>query len=310
MKTILVAATLAVTLAYSPAYAEPTPGDRANALLLEGEQLADQGKWTEARGKLEEAFALKPSYDIAGNLALVEDELGDHASAATHLDYALHTFPATAKPEHKKTLDEQFKLVRAKVAALRLTVTPDGASMTVDGKPTEIPDAGRDLYLAPGEHTIVLSRDGFEPSKKVEKVMEGEALERSVALTKAVAIEPAQKPAWPYVVGVSVGVAGLGLGIGMAVAAALKSGDATDLAAGAACKPVTASCLTEGQSLADSADTFDALAIVGFSVAGAALTATIIYAAVPAKSSKPSTTVTAAPLLAPGFQGLMLFGTF
>lgn len=127
-------ASLPVALApLAAANAQPAPstdpGAEADRLNAEGKKLALAGELEPARAKLEQAWALKKAYDIAGNLALVETRLGAHDLALEHVEFAIRTFPASGKPEQKKGLETQATELRPNVVLLELP------SLRVGGHP-------------------------------------------------------------------------------------------------------------------------------------------------------------------------------
>src|SRR4051812_2896716 len=77
-------------------------GARADDLAHKGNDLALKLRWKEAEPLFQQAWALKHSYDIGGNLGLAELALGKYRDAAEHLSYALKTFPANGKGPHRE----------------------------------------------------------------------------------------------------------------------------------------------------------------------------------------------------------------
>lgn len=312
--SILLVALLSIA---APAFAQPagTPptaaGDRADALLKEGIALGDQGKWQEARQKLEEAWALKKSYDIAGNLALVEERMGDNAAAAAHLDYALRTFPASGKPEHKATLVDKFEKLRARVGRLRITIEIEGATLSIDGVEVGRTPLQSDLFVEPGSHTIEARKEGYKTSKRQLTGEPGQTHVLSIALEKeagGVVIEPpptVEKPIWPYVVLSGVTAAGLGVGIGLHVASTSRIEDAD----GAICPGGPDTCPTNARDAESGANAMLGGAIAGYVVAGLGLGGLIGYIAW-SGPEQPDTAFRVVPVVSPAATGFLLQSTF
>src|ERR1700678_2908811 len=93
---LLVALSLASTTVAAPARAQRpstiieqdrVAGDRADELFRSGNVLAKKDRWTEAEPLFREAWTLKRSYDIAGNLGIAEAALGRWCDAAEHLSF-------------------------------------------------------------------------------------------------------------------------------------------------------------------------------------------------------------------------------
>src|SRR5690242_465502 len=88
----------------APPAADDAASKRADELTHQGNEFAVKLRWKEAEPLFRQAWALKHSYDIGGNLGLAELALGKHRDAAEHLSYALKTFPANGKGPHRELL--------------------------------------------------------------------------------------------------------------------------------------------------------------------------------------------------------------
>ena len=107
LTNLLIAATLSVSgvarandgpkLAAGPGAptAATKPLDHADELFEQAVTAYDAGRLADAEAKLAEAWGLKRTHDIAGNLGVVELKLGKYPEAATHLAWALQHFPPT-----------------------------------------------------------------------------------------------------------------------------------------------------------------------------------------------------------------------
>src|SRR5262245_20529051 len=117
----------------APAAPAKTP-DRADELFQQAADAFDAGRYPEAQAKLEAAWAIKKTYDIAGNLGVVEVKLGKYTAAAEHLSWALLHFPPTETNKARRGYEQELAKARAEVAALRIRVSTDGAEITVNGR--------------------------------------------------------------------------------------------------------------------------------------------------------------------------------
>jgi len=300
---IALAAVVGLAWPAAPASAQPMSdasaaqaSDRADMLLKEGIALANQSKWAESKAKLEQAFELKKSYDIAGNLALVEDELGDHAAAANHLDFAIRTFPASGKPEHRQTLRDQMAKVQKTVGSIRFDLREPGCTVKIDGAPVETESLATGVYVAPGQRKVVVTKEGFKDFTSEEKVAVDAYVVVTVRMEKKengggagiVTPQPGEaRPLWPAFLLGGLSAVGVGVGIAGVVVAAGKDSDAEALASGGSCSPPTSGCLTDGQTLADERGTFNSVGTVGWIVGGTALVGMITYLLVPDAEAGP-----------------------
>lgn len=310
---VVVCAILFVVPAHSHAQqGDLTPieaSDRADALLKEGIALGNERKWPESRKKLEEAWSLKKSYDIAANLALVEDELGDHAAAATHLEYAIRTFPTSGKPEHRTTLSEQFRMIRAKVGSLRIQLDVEGVSVLVDGIEVGRSPLATEVFVEPGSRVVEARKQGYKPLRRPVTAEPGKSQAFRLELEKddkTVTPPPAdEKPVWPTVLLASVGIASLGTGIGLTIGSSLKYDEAEELSQ--TCTPNPAACRSQGQTAIDDADLLQNVGFAMFGVTAAAAAGLAIYLALPTSTDS---NAQISPVLAPGLAGLHLQTSF
>ena len=103
--------------------------------MREGNELYGEGKLAEAYEKYRQAWRTAQAFDIACNLGGTASELSMNRDAAEYLDYCLRHYAASSRPEAvaaEQRARAAFDVVRAKVAAVNLKVTPAGAEVFVD----------------------------------------------------------------------------------------------------------------------------------------------------------------------------------
>ncbi len=298
-------------------------GDAADDAFVRGQKLAKEGAVADAEKAFEEAWSQRKSWDIAGNLGLTEAAQKKWDEAAEHLAYALGHIGGLAKPEQRRALEERLAEAKTQVATVTVR-TSAGATVTVGPrlyKPLEGP-----LFLAPGTHSITASLEGFETSSATATVKAGEATEIAIELKPIAGATPTgsasssgssavpppppkgEKPIWPPILLGGVAAVGVGLGVGFLAADAGKTSEADDLAAG--CPTAPASCVTAGDDLLSTANTFRGVGIAGFGLAGAGLIGMVIVLALPAPSADENASLELAPVFGPTQQGFSLHGTF
>jgi tetratricopeptide (TPR) repeat protein len=208
-------------------FAQGKPADpdvKASALFTKGETAYEHKDYEGARKAYAEAWALKKSFDIAGNLGSTEAVLGRTRDAAEHLSYALRLFPPTGDPGAKRSLEDQLKkqsarLGRITIAAVVDDLSPSQASRvhaTVNGvavAPTvngAHPPPGTTpentlleiAYVDPGEAKVRVWVDGggYADSDDTVNAKAGEDVKHQTHLAKA----------GPSGVGVAIGAAASG----------------------------------------------------------------------------------------------------
>ncbi len=165
-----------------PAPTSPADSNKADALFKQGNELYKQRKWKAAYEKFAEAFALKQSYDVAGNLGDVELTLGKPRDAAEHLEYSYRNWPAGNQDARERTL-ERLKQAKKLVGALTITVNVDGAEVSINDVPVGHTPLGHDVYVEPGAANISVSAPGHTTATKTVPLDKGETRDVSIELT-------------------------------------------------------------------------------------------------------------------------------
>lgn len=311
------------------AKAAPAKGstdEQAAKWLAQGNLAFQDGKFTEAEKAYREAFALKPVYDIAGNLAMSEFAQSKHRDAAEHLALAIRLFPLTGDPATRDKMQKTFDQCKGHVGTVKVNVaTVRGAQVSVDGKVFGEAPLADDLFLDPGTHTISVTAKGYKDALKSVNVQKGVSsiVKLDLVLLPPDAVvrngpdQPRSKMPAIALGGVAIVAAVVG-GALLGVAGG-KASDANDQAAklkGARCvaPPGTntnAACTTLVNT-ASSADTLHNAGIGMFIGAGVAGVAAVTYLLLPPRAAKKasSTGVRATPLVGPEGAALLVSGSF
>ena len=297
----------------APAGAAPAPPkDQADALFKKGLAAYDKGDFQEASTSWQAAWALKQTFDIAGNLGLVELKLGKFRDAAEHLDYAVKHFPPTEAQARRAGIQAKFAEARAQIGGLQITSVTAGADVLVDQVRVGTTPLGGEIFVLPGTHTIELVHRDYKPASQTIQVEKGST--KIVALT----LEMAERGPSIPVLGVGYGLALLGV-VGGAVFTVLSNTKAAT-----AQDETTALKMLYGEqpcgvsrpecdsilALHEDQDLFGNIAGGMFIGAGVAAIGTSIYLVMTTMGGKPSagptTGLRAVPILAPGQAGLSI----
>jgi hypothetical protein len=294
----------------TPALAEPggagaTEADRTRArdLMRAGNELYGEGKLSEAYEKYLQAWRTAQAFDIACNLGGTASELSMNRDAAEYLDYCLRNYPASSRPESvaaEQRARAAFEVVRAKVAAVNVRVTPPGAEVFVDGAPAGRAPLQGPVFVEAGPHRFEARHPGLESVTVDVNAKRGEPNEAVFdlkAASGAAAAEPAQNPGKPSdpppdsggsknyvpaIVTASVGGLALAGGVVFLVMRSSKQSDASEkldkLDGTNPCGPHSpvenVPTCSEINDLSKQAATFGNLSIVSFGVAAGAGVAT------------------------------------
>jgi hypothetical protein len=305
--TAFVGATVSQARA-EPAGAARTEEDRQRArdLMREGNELYGDGKLAEAYAKYLDAWRKAQAFDIACNLGGTASELSLNRDAAEYLDYCLRHYAASSRPEAvaaEQRARAAFEVVRSKVAAVTVRVTPAGAEVFVDGAnvgraPLEAP-----VFLEAGPHRIEARQAGFSSAVLDVNAKRGEATEATLDLKSQPAASGAEnqpkvgsgapadaarngsKNYLPAIVTASVGGLALAGGVVFLVVRSGKQADASEKLdalekqtgknpCGSGSPSESKTTCAEISDLSEQAATFGTLSVVSFGVAAGAGVAT------------------------------------
>jgi len=229
----------------------------ARKLLAAGDTLMKQGDRQERHGRqeqakekyekalraYEEAYDRFPAAKIFYAIGTAELKLGRYLEAIRHFRQLLQEAESVSD-ELRTQVEINIDEAKQYVAVLRFRVQPDGAVITVDGEDIGVAPYEEPLFVAPGEHTIAVSAEGYAPFETTVTMEAGAESDRTVDLekTRVVVEEPKPKPPKPKPrkprpppPGRTTLLVGVAVTAGMAVAASItgimamgKHGDFTD----------------------------------------------------------------------------------
>jgi len=290
--------------------------DRADELFSEGAKAYLAGRYAEAEQRLEEAWAVKRTHDIAGNLGVVKNRLGKPAEAAHYLAWALLHFPPTESQRARQGYADELARARTNVGALRIRVNIAGAEVSVNGKAMGKAPLETEAFVKPGQVNVGAQLEGYVTVQQSVTIAKGEAREVTLSLVPLV-VE--KRSIVPGVVLGSVAGAALVTGIGLYAAYSGKRGNAADLnqaiiKSGGTCVSggahYDARC-TQLDSTAKSADTLHSASAGLLIGAGAAAAGTAIYFLLPSpKPAQKAATLRLVPLASPAGGGMLFSGSF
>lgn len=317
---------IAVVLLAAPAQGQApaarAPADRADELHAEGLKLMAEGHSEQARARLLEAFQLKPSFDISGNLGAIELEMKRYRDAAEHLAHSLRHYPTAGSDAARKDTRQRLERASAEVATVRVTVNVAGARAAIDATPigeSPFPDA---LYVEAGEHRFTATHPRYQSAEVVRVVAKGKTADVMLELVPVAAPVPMPKngdTATSPLLGTGIaftalGMAGLAVGIAGEVLRAGASSDHDQTRArlpdSSTCSAPTATApaCADLQAAVDDHNTFRGMEITGFVLGGAALAGGIVMLAVALAdgSESTATSVTLAPIVGPQAWGMTI----
>jgi len=192
---------------------EPDPRTKAEAkkLIHGGDKFLKRGDYYERRQRHDKAVdeftralaAYQKAYDLVPNVQIyyaiagAEARLGRWLDAAVHYRKVLTEGGAELSPELKDAASQKLDDAKQHIGVVTLTVTPDGATVTIDGKEVGKTPLPQSVFLAPGDYTFGFTADGYTPMEHKITVEAGSESERTFALEPIPVVVEKPKPPPP-----------------------------------------------------------------------------------------------------------------
>jgi hypothetical protein len=283
-------------------HAQDSRRDEATRLMSEGVKLAEQHDEAGALAKFEAAYRAYPTPNALYNVARERQLLGKNLEAVK--DFRDCRKSPLLDPK-LATMADQFIAELEKTTARIAVQAPAGSVVAVDGATV---DATAPIDVTPGAHTVTASALGQTSTKQIDAPV-GQTTGVTLTIESKSSVEPPKTeehtkafppPTGAIILG-GVGIVGLGLGVGFALDASSKNSDYQNL-----------NCANVGgadcENRRSSIGTLSTVSVVSYVAGGALLAGGIVWWIVAPR--KNTTSVSMAPMTAPGLGGLQLHGTF
>jgi hypothetical protein len=321
-RALVLSACLLATLATRDALADdhPVPIDStavapeaalteaARGVLREAVDAANAGDFATCRTKAAGVWDSIKHPLAAGLLGSCEVELGQYRQGAEHLRFALDHDEGKAQGR-LETMQKDYERAKAKVSILTVQSNVDGADVMLDG--AFVGKTPLRVYVEPGTRDLLV-RSGKVEQKQNVPLEAGR--ERVLAVTLDLGGDVATpkpggggRPAWPGIVGLSVGGASIVVGAVLIGVAKGKAGEADDLDCTTGDAATRTACVANGDDLYSSANGLQGGGIAALSIGGALAIGGLVYLVLPdGGGEKPPTDAPKAsfvPAFGPGFTG-------
>jgi hypothetical protein len=200
-------------------------------LIRRGAQLCVAGEVDDGITALKAAWVQRQDADLALQLAACEVKGQQWPGAAEHLAFALRT---KDDPEQRKALEATFSNVRARVGAVKVTVTVDGAYVFAGDRFAGQSPLPGEVYVSPGQARISAKRSGYGEIEQAVSVQAGGTAEVTLDLMNEAASAtnhrtPERRSLTPAFVMGSIGIVAAGIGVALYAAGAAKGAAADSL---------------------------------------------------------------------------------
>jgi hypothetical protein len=170
--------------------------EQAKEAYIEASGLFKEGKFEEAVPLFEKADELFPGAAPKHKIAVCYDKLGKTQEAIDAYQTFIDSDPGEKYADRVESSKQRIAELQAQLPAkVMIVVGPEGVGatqITVDGTPA----GGSELSLPAGEHTVVISAEGYQPVTEVVTVQGGEDKKLEVTLAP-MAAPPPPEPATP-----------------------------------------------------------------------------------------------------------------
>jgi hypothetical protein len=180
---VLVAAALASIP--SAVLAQPAPTavevEQAQARWSEGKAAFEAGNYEAARLAFKQAYSVLPHPAFLQNVGEAELRTGRMVEAARHLSQYLRA--ASSSAPQREAATRSLKKAAERLGAVLVETNVEGADIRIDDEIVGRSPLGSAVwYVDPGEHSVVIRKDGYAEGTEKAFVLSGETKAVKVAL--------------------------------------------------------------------------------------------------------------------------------
>jgi PEGA domain-containing protein/tetratricopeptide repeat protein len=155
--------------------------EKARALWYRGVEAFRAGDYEAARVAFEQCYKLMPKTDVLRNLSISELESGHYVSGARHLTQLLKS-PEALNEKARKEAEKRLAQAEAQVGRLAIVVDVTGADVVVDGVNVGKSPLDASVYVEPGQHVLLVSKQGYPTEQRQLFALAGVAIPVEVSL--------------------------------------------------------------------------------------------------------------------------------
>jgi len=173
----------------APTNLPPPPAPNQEAVREAGERygrglsLYSEGDYALAVIEFERAYALVSDYRVLYNVGQVRIQLGNYALARTALETYLKEGGDRVSPERQQAVAADLKMIATRTATLSVSVTVDGATISIDDDPVGTSPLPEPLLLDAGSHRVTARKAGFNVAEARLTFAGGDASSTRLELT-------------------------------------------------------------------------------------------------------------------------------
>lgn len=211
--------------------------DEARARFQRGVELYRERSFDAALAEFARAYELAPNHRVLYNIAQVQVERHDYASALRYFQDYLRQGAADMTPERREQVEREIASLQARIAELTVRSNVPGAELSIDGVVVGTLPLSKPLLVSSGVRRLVLRKPGYSVAERTVSVAGGDrpAIELNLEPVRVVTAEPSLASAGarapssrPVPAGVWIGVAATTALAGTAVVFGILTSRADD----------------------------------------------------------------------------------
>ncbi len=148
-----------------------------------GVKLYRDANYKAALAEFEASYRDKPGASSLQNVALCLKALFRYAEAAETLRLLLERHRAELSEPEQRAVEAAASELAALVGRVFISVRPESAQLTIDGRPISREERERGVPLNVGEHTVALEARGYARQVKIVRLASQQELRQTFALT-------------------------------------------------------------------------------------------------------------------------------
>ena len=151
--------------------------------FAQGVVLFDKGDYASALAEFQASHELFPHWKILRNIGMCHFKLGESLEAAAKFSDFLEQGGADIDAAAAQEVQGILKDLKSKLGLFRLTGDYAGAALSIDGEVRAAGSEGKDIYLTPGVHHVVITKGEKVIIEKDMAIESGE--EKEVFVTES-----------------------------------------------------------------------------------------------------------------------------
>lgn len=187
-----------------PTTETPESLETARRLFHDGVDLADQGRWAEARERFARVLAIRDAPLVRFNLALASERSGRLIAAIEQYRVFLSSPDTHGDPVRRAVATRAVESLSARLARLHVHTTGDTpAVFSLDGRSLPLALLDEEITVDPGHHVVVIDSRHGDQQRYEGTLLEAERARVTVTLTarRDVAAQHNNTPARPRAFG-------------------------------------------------------------------------------------------------------------